>query len=53
MSDYVRAEQGKQAVELGIVRDTFEKVSRLCGLFAFFECALVLSQSLARKDGPA
>ena len=53
MSEYNRAILGKQAAELGFIRDTFEKVSRLAGLLSFFERAPVLSRYLALKGGTA
>jgi hypothetical protein len=36
-SEYNRKELGRQAAELGFIRDTFEKVSRLAGVLTFFE----------------
>ena len=53
MSEYSRKELGKQAAELGFIRDTFEKVSRLARLLAFFERDPVLSRYLALKGGTA
>jgi len=53
LSDYSRKELGKQAAELGFIRDTFEKVSRLVGLLSFFELDPVLSRYLAIKGGTA
>ena len=53
MSEYSRKEIGQQAAELGFIRDTFEKVSRLVGLFSFFERDPVLSRYLALKGGTA
>ena len=53
MSEYNRAVLGKQAAELGFIRDTFEKVSRLAGVLSFFERDPVLSQYLALKGGTA
>ena len=53
MSDFNRAVLGKQAAELGFIRDTFEKVSRLAGFLTFFERDPVLSRYLALKGGTA
>jgi predicted nucleotidyltransferase component of viral defense system len=53
MSDYSRKEMGRLAVEHGFIRDTFEKVSRLVGLLAFFERDPALSKYLALKGGTA
>jgi len=44
---------GKQAAELGFIRDTFEKMSRLIGLLSFFERDPMLSRYLALKGGTA
>ena len=38
---------GRQAKELGFVRDTFEKVCRLADILAFMESDLLLAESLA------
>jgi hypothetical protein len=53
MSEFNRAVLGKQAAELGFIRDTFEKASRLAGLISFFERDPVLSRYLALKGGTA
>jgi len=53
MSEYNRAILSKQAAELGFIRDTFEKVSRLADLLSFFEHDPVLSRYLALKGGTA
>jgi predicted nucleotidyltransferase component of viral defense system len=53
LSDYNRREIGKQAAELGFIRDTFEKMSRLTGLLSFFERDPILSRYLALKGGTA
>ena len=53
MSEYSRQIIGKQAAELGFVRDTFEKVCRLAELLVFFERDPVLSRYLALKGGTA
>lgn len=44
---------GRQAKELGFVRDTFEKVCRLAAVLRFFEQDAQLSTSLALKGGTA
>lgn len=44
---------GRKAKELGFVRDTFEKVSRLTDVLKFFESDDVLSKVLALKGGTA
>lgn len=44
---------GRQAKELGFVRDTFEKVCRLIDVLRFFENDDVLTASLALKGGTA
>ena len=53
MNDYSRNEIGKLAAEHGFIRDSFEKVSRLVGLLAFFERDPALSKYLALKGGTA
>jgi len=53
MSDYSRNEMGRLAAEHGFIRDSFEKVSRLVGLLAFFEHDPALSKYLALKGGTA
>jgi predicted nucleotidyltransferase component of viral defense system len=53
MIEYNRTVLGKQASELGFIRDTFEKVCRLAGFLAFFERDPVLSRYLALKGGTA
>ena len=53
MSEFDKKGLGKQAAELGFIRDTFEKMSRLTGVLAFFERDPVLSQYLALKGGTA
>ena len=40
---------GRQAKELGFVRDTFEKVCRLADVLKFMERDSVLKESLALK----
>lgn len=44
---------GRQAKELGFVRDTFEKVCRLADILRFFENDDILSGCLALKGGTA
>lgn len=44
---------GRQAKELGFVRDTFEKVCRLADVLKFFENDDILSSCLALKGGTA
>ena len=44
---------GKQAKELGFVRDTYEKVCRLTEILKFFENDALLGKSLALKGGTA
>lgn len=44
---------GKQAKELGFVRDTYEKVCRLTEILKFFENDELLAKSLAVKGGTA
>ena len=44
---------GKQAKELGFVRDTYEKVCRLTEILKFFENDAMLGNSLALKGGTA
>lgn len=50
---YDRMTLGRQAKELGFVRDSFEKVCRLAEVLAFFEKDELLSRSLALKGGTA
>ena len=44
---------GRQAKELGFVRDTFEKVCRLADVLKFFENDDILSRCLVLKGGTA
>lgn len=53
MNRYNRAVIGKQAAELGFMRDSFEKVCRLADLLSFFEHDPALSRYLALKGGTA
>jgi predicted nucleotidyltransferase component of viral defense system len=50
---YNRMTLGRQAKELGFVRDTFEKVCRLAEVLAFVEQDDILNNSLALKGGTA
>lgn len=53
MMRYDRMTLGRQAKELGFVRDSFEKVCRLAEVLALFEKDELLSRSLALKGGTA
>ena len=53
MMRFDRITLGRQAKELGFVRDTFEKVCRLADVLAFMESDLLLADSLALKGGTA
>lgn len=53
MMQFDRITLGRQAKELGFVRDTFEKVCRLADVLAFMENDSLLSDSLALKGGTA
>ncbi|MDR1160031.1 MAG: nucleotidyl transferase AbiEii/AbiGii toxin family protein [Syntrophomonadaceae bacterium] len=53
MSDLSRQIIGKQAAELGFIRDPFEKVYRLVDILRFFENVPLLSKNLALKGGTA
>lgn len=53
MLQYDRIMLGRQAKELGFVRDTFEKVCRLADVLAFMETDSLLSECLALKGGTA
>lgn len=53
MSEFNRAELGKQAKLYGFVRDTYEKVCRLSQVLKFIESDNYLNQSLALKGGTA
>ena len=50
---YNRMTLGRQAQELGFVRDTFEKVCRLAEVLTFIEQDDILKDSLALKGGTA
>lgn len=53
MMQFDRISLGRQAKELGFVRDTFEKVRRLADVLAFMESDFLLFGSLALKGGTA
>jgi len=53
LNEYSRKELGRQAAELGFIRDAFEKISRLTELLSFFERDPLLSRYLALKGGTA
>ncbi len=53
MIQFDRILLGRQAKELGFVRDTFEKVCRLADVLAFVETDPLLSEVLALKGGTA
>lgn len=53
MAEWSRLLLGKQAKELGFVRDTYEKVCRLTEILKFFESDELLAKSLALKGGTA
>lgn len=53
MTEWSKLLLGKQAKELGFVRDTYEKVCRLIEILKFFENDAMLGNSLALKGGTA
>ena len=53
MSNYDIIYLGKKAEELGFVRDTLEKVTRLVDILEYFNTNSVLKNSLALKGGTA
>ncbi len=53
MMQFDRISLGRQAKELGFVRDTFEKVCRLADVLSFMESDPLLFDSLALKGGTA
>jgi predicted nucleotidyltransferase component of viral defense system len=53
MPEWSKSLLGKQAKELGFVRDTYEKVCRLTEILKFFENDAILGNSLALKGGTA
>lgn len=53
MPQFDKITLGRQARELGFVRDTFEKVCRLAEILSFMAQDPVLADSLALKGGTA
>ena len=53
MTEWNKILLGKQAKELGFVRDTYEKICRLTEVLKFFETDELLGNSLALKGGTA
>lgn len=53
MALYDKTELGKQAREIGFVRDTFEKVLRLAKILQFINSTSAVSELLALKGGTA
>lgn len=53
MSDYDIIYLGKKAEELGFVRDTLEKVTRLTDILEYLNTHPILKHSLALKGGTA
>ena len=53
MSEYDANYIGKKAQELGFIRDTLEKVSRLADILTYFNTNPLLKDSLALKGGTA
>lgn len=53
MMQFDRISLGRQAKELGFVRDTFEKVCRLADVLSYMESDALLSDTLALKGGTA
>ena len=53
MPQFDKITLGRQARELGFVRDTFEKVCRLTEILSFMGQDPVLADSLALKGGTA
>ena len=53
MTQFERIILGRQAKELGFVRDTFEKVCRLVSILGFIQKDPLLADSLALKGGTA
>lgn len=53
MMQFDRISLGRQAKELGFVRDTFEKVCRLADVLSFMESDALLCDTLALKGGAA
>lgn len=50
MMQFDRISLGRQAKELGFVRDTFEKVCRLADVLSFMESDALLSDTLAFRN---
>lgn len=53
MLQFDRMMLGRQAKELGFVRDTYEKVCRLVDVLKFMETDSLLTNNLALKGGTA
>jgi predicted nucleotidyltransferase component of viral defense system len=53
MSEWSKVLLGKQAKELGFVRDTYEKICRLTEVLRFLETDELLGKSLSLKGGTA
>ena len=53
MPIYDKTELAYRAKELSVVRDTFEKVLRLCEILRFFDSSELLRSTLALKGGTA
>ncbi|MDR1790758.1 MAG: hypothetical protein LBR20_03735, partial [Propionibacteriaceae bacterium] len=53
MTVYDKAVLGRQAAELGFIRDTYEKVLRLTDVLGFINTDPLLRDSLALKGGTA
>lgn len=53
MSDYDKRKLGKQAQELGFIRDTLERVLRLSEILKYINNDPLLSECLALKGGTA
>ena len=53
MFDYDKRKLGKQARELGFIRDTLEKVFRLSEILKYINSDPLLRESLALKGGTA
>ena len=53
MSNYDIVYLGKKAEELGFVRDTLEKVTRLADILEYLNTKPILKESLALKGGTA
>ena len=53
LSSYDITYMGKKAEELGFIRDTYEKVTRLSEILDYFKTNPLLKESLALKGGAA